>query len=270
MTFERSTFFDENKLPGIYDAFLLILLTALFSLALGLVIGLLVAVFPIIQPWTIFLSYTLTFGVVYFVARFFWQTNKIDTKRVSWKVYVIVSPIIIALSILTEGLVGLIPMPQKIQEFFASMVQLNIYGYLTIGLAAPILEELIFRGIILKAFLKKYEPLKAIMWSAIIFGIAHMNPWQFIPAWLIGIFIGWIYWKTQSIWPGIIIHFINNSFSFALGYWARDINVSFYDLTGSLINYIILLLVCVIVSSTLIMMLSKYFQQQQTKTIIEL
>ncbi|MFA6403055.1 MAG: type II CAAX endopeptidase family protein [Salinivirgaceae bacterium] len=269
MTFEKLTFFGEKKLPGIYEAFMLILLTALFSLAVGVIIGLLVNAFPFLQPWLLFLSYTLTFVVVYFVARFFWQINSIDHKRVSWIIYLLILPIIIALSILTEGLVGLIPMPQKVQEFFASMVQLNVYGYLTIGIAAPILEELIFRGIVLKAFLKKYEPAKAILWSALIFGIVHMNPWQFVPAWLIGIFIGWIYWKTQSIWPGIIIHFINNSFSFALGYWARDINISFYDLSGSLINYIMLLIVCLLVSTGLILWLSKYFQNRPVETILE-
>jgi membrane protease YdiL (CAAX protease family) len=269
MTFEKLTFFDDNKLPGISDAFLLILFSALLSLVVGLIVGLLVTVIPFLNPWNIFLSYSLTFGAVFFVARFFWQSNKIDSKQVSWKVYVLVLPIIISLSVLTEGLVGLIPMPQKIQEFFASMVQLNIYGYLTIGIAAPILEELIFRGIVLKAFLKKYEPVKAIMWSAIIFGVAHMNPWQFVPAWLIGIFIGWIYWKTQSIWPGIIIHFINNTFSFALGYWARDINISFYDLSGGILNYFMLLLVCVLVSVGLILALSKYFHKQQAETIVE-
>ncbi len=269
MTFNKLTFFDTNKLPGIYEAFMLILLTALFSLAVGVFIGFLVNVLPFLQPWLFFLSYSLTFGVVYFTARFFWQINSIAHKRVSWVIYLLILPIIIALSILTEGLVGLIPMPQKVQEFFLSMVQLNIYGYLTIGIAAPILEELIFRGIVLKAFLKKYEPVKAIMWSAIIFGIAHLNPWQFVPAWLIGIFIGWIYWKTQSIWPGIIVHFINNSFSFALGYWTRDINISFYDLSGNIMNYIILLLVCLLVSTGLILWLIKYFQNQPVETILE-
>lgn len=269
MAFKKLTFFGENKLPGIYDAFWLILLSAFLSFVVGLVVNFFVSILPSLQPWNLFLSYSLTFGLVYFVARFLWQSTTVDSKRVSWKVYLLILPIILALSILTEGLVSLIPMPQKIQEFFASMVQLNIYGYLTIGIAAPILEELIFRGIVLKAFLKKYEPSKAIMWSAVIFGVAHLNPWQFVPAFLIGVFIGWIYWKTQSIWPGIIIHFVNNSFSFALGYWACDINISFCDLSGSLLNYLILLFISLFVSVGLFLWLSKYFQKQEAETIIE-
>jgi membrane protease YdiL (CAAX protease family) len=131
-------------------------------------------------------------------------------------------------------------MPEKIAELMASMVTFNLPGYITIGICAPILEELIFRGIILRGLLNRYHPKKAIIWSAVIFGIAHLNPWQFIAAFSIGLFMGWVYYRTKSIFPGIFIHWFNNSISFALGAYFSDMNATFYDISGSITNYILL------------------------------
>lgn len=73
-------------------------------------------------------------------------------------------------------------------------------------IAAPIIEEILCRGIILKGLLKNYQPSKAILISAVFFGAIHLNPWQAIPAFFGGLFLGWAYYKTQSVIPGMIIH----------------------------------------------------------------
>lgn len=44
-------------------------------------------------------------------------------------------------------------------------------------IAAPVLEELIFRGMMLEGLLKKYSPVTSIIISSILFGVAHLNPW---------------------------------------------------------------------------------------------
>ena len=90
----------------------------------------------------------------------------------------------------------------------------KISGFLMVAVAAPILEETLFRGVILKALLKKYQPWKAILISALAFGIFHMNPWQFLYATVIGMFLGYMYWKTKSLFYPILIHFILNSTAF--------------------------------------------------------
>jgi membrane protease YdiL (CAAX protease family) len=51
--------------------------------------------------------------------------------------------------------------------------------------------------------------------SASVFAIIHGNWAQGLGAFFIGLVIGWIYWKTNSIIPGIIIHFVNNAFAFS-------------------------------------------------------
>jgi membrane protease YdiL (CAAX protease family) len=58
---------------------------------------------------------------------------------------------------------------------------------------------LIYRGIVLEGLLKKYSPIFAILFSAFLFAIAHLNPWQFVVGMVMGIFNGWIYFKVRNL-----------------------------------------------------------------------
>jgi membrane protease YdiL (CAAX protease family) len=89
-------------------------------------------------------------------------------------------------------------------------------GILAIAVTAPIVEEIIFRGILLKGFLKHYSVRKSIILSALLFGMIHMNPWQFVSAFAGGLILGWWYVKTNSILTPIFGHALNNGLSFIL------------------------------------------------------
>jgi membrane protease YdiL (CAAX protease family) len=58
---------------------------------------------------------------------------------------------------------------------------------------------------------KGMKPLHAILIASAIFGIVHMNPIQIPFAFAIGMIFGWLYYRTGSVVPGIVGHFINNS-----------------------------------------------------------
>jgi uncharacterized protein len=90
-------------------------------------------------------------------------------------------------------------------------------GFLAVVVAAPIAEEIIFRGLILRGFLKHYSVRKSILLSALLFGIVHMNPWQFVTAFAAGIILGWWYVKTKSIVTPILGHALNNGMSYIIG-----------------------------------------------------
>ncbi len=85
-----------------------------------------------------------------------------------------------------------------------------VYGY--ICLAGPILEELVFRGVLLEG-LRKYGNVFGIIMSAVMFGLMHQNFMQCLPAVTMGIVWGYMAVKTGSLIPGIIIHIINNTLS---------------------------------------------------------
>lgn len=74
---------------------------------------------------------------------------------------------------------------------------------------APIGEELIYRGVVLRCSAKVSQRF-AIFFSAFIFGIMHSNPYQFVLGFLIGIPLAIVTIKTGSIIPAIICHMVNN------------------------------------------------------------
>ena len=87
------------------------------------------------------------------------------------------------------------------------------WGIFAIAVAGPILEELLFRGAVEKLLLQQYTPAKAILFSALIFGVFHLNPAQIVPAFFMGLMLGWMYYKTGSLIPCIVVHILNNSLS---------------------------------------------------------
>ena len=97
-----------------------------------------------------------------------------------------------------------------------SHIPQTIYGivlyYIFVGIIPPLVEEFIFRGVILSRF-QKYGNGFAIFASAIIFALFHGNIMQLIFAFICGIVLGFIAVRTKNIFIPIIIHAVNNSFS---------------------------------------------------------
>ncbi len=102
----------------------------------------------------------------------------------------------------------------KFQSMTRLILQHPVLMFFLISIAAPILEEMLFRGIILKYLLKKYRPLTAIILSAFIFGLFHMNIWQFVGAGLLGLLLGYMYWRSGTLFYSVLLHFLNNSLAF--------------------------------------------------------
>jgi membrane protease YdiL (CAAX protease family) len=110
-------------------------------------------------------------------------------------------------------------MPESIKKAFMDFgSQTGIFAFFLMVIAAPILEELIFRGIILDGLLKQYAPVKSILISSLLFGLVHLNPWQFVTGFIIGIFSGWVYYKTRSLTYSVIIHATANLSGFLMRY----------------------------------------------------
>ena len=87
---------------------------------------------------------------------------------------------------------------------------------------APIFEEIIFRGIIQKGLINKgMKPWTAILISAVIFGLVHGNPWQFVGAVLLGSVLGLVYYKTKSLLLSVLLHAFNNLCSAILIFYGK-------------------------------------------------
>lgn len=80
-----------------------------------------------------------------------------------------------------------------------------------ICLLAPIAEETLFRGILLKGLVNSISPLGSILISALIFAAIHFSPNDFITLFIAATGYAILTFKAQSIWPAIFAHIINNS-----------------------------------------------------------
>lgn len=107
----------------------------------------------------------------------------------------------------------------------------NYWGYVVIGLLAPLAEEVVFRGAILRQLLTtRMSPYGAIAISAALFALIHMNPAQIPYAFLAGWLLGWMYWRTGSILPGMAYHWANNSVAYIIYRIYPDPDMKLIDL----------------------------------------
>jgi hypothetical protein len=94
-------------------------------------------------------------------------------------------------------------------------------GLMAVGVLGPFAEELLFRGAVLPSLLNwdriSGKPWLAIILSAALFSLAHMNPAQLPFAFMLGLLLGWLYYRTGSLLPGLVIHVINNSLICVVG-----------------------------------------------------
>jgi len=103
------------------------------------------------------------------------------------------------------------PMPDVINKAFQEIAISPIILIITVTIIAPVYEEVIFRGILLKGMASKINPIVALVVSALFFALVHLNIPQGINAFLLGLIIGAIYLDTGSIYLCIFAHFLNNS-----------------------------------------------------------
>lgn len=91
------------------------------------------------------------------------------------------------------------------------------WGYVAVGILAPLAEEIVFRGAVLRTLLgmmSKKNHWVAIMISAAIFGVMHGNVAQFVNALVMGLLLGWMFYRTKSLVPGIMLHWVNNTVAY--------------------------------------------------------
>ena len=119
--------------------------------------------------------------------------------------------IFMSLSMLDAAMLMQFPMTSQEQALFAGMKADSVGMIVAICVLAPVLEEMLFCGIILRSFLGQYPTWGAILASAGLFGFAHMNIYQYVGAVLIGMFLGWLYERTRSLLPCIGLHAAYNT-----------------------------------------------------------
>lgn len=91
---------------------------------------------------------------------------------------------------------------------------------LFIAIIAPVVEELFFRGVVYAAIRKRWGVAPGLVISSVLFAILHLTAYTLLPIALIGIALAYLYEKTGSLGPPIILHALNNFLSVVLLYYS--------------------------------------------------
>ena len=135
------------------------------------------------------------------------------------RVYLLIFPMMLGMMMISDYTTQLIPTEgpllgpiyEMYTQLLAGLAKDPVALVIMTVILAPILEEILFRGILMKGLVNNHvEPKKAIVLSALVFGAVHFNPWQFLGAFLLGLVLGLVYHKTRSLLMPILLHAFNN------------------------------------------------------------
>ena len=126
---------------------------------------------------------------------------------------VIVSIATMAMAFLADSLNILMPeAPEWFEKAMEQIMDAPVWiTLISVSVFAPLFEEWLCRGMVLRGLLQKTHPVSAILVSAAFFAVLHMNPWQALPAFLLGILFGYVYYKTGSLKLTMLMHCVNNT-----------------------------------------------------------
>lgn len=153
--------------------------------------------------------------------------------------------------------------PEMMVNSFESYL-LNLF---TIAILPAILEEMVFRGCVLRLF-RPFGNWFAIIVSAIVFGLMHGNLRQIPFAIIVGMVLGWLYVITDNIWIPISVHFLNNATSVTMEYLGFSLAE---NTVGTFYTLLILALAAIGIGAGLILILARrrYIRMSSVSTTLK-
>ncbi|HRN70242.1 MAG TPA: CPBP family intramembrane metalloprotease [Candidatus Woesebacteria bacterium] len=130
---------------------------------------------------------------------------------------------IILVVILNQDLIELINSGVEYQWslFDESEGIIKLLGFFSFVIFGPINEELLNRVVVLGYLRKFYSEKTSIIYSSIIFALAHVHPGLYLSSFVLGVVLAWIYIKWKNLWYPIILHMLINVQPFILAYFIK-------------------------------------------------
>lgn len=163
-----------------------------------------------------------------------------------------------------------LPVPDALGDFQSSQMKmienflrgdhLLLLTLFHVGIVPAICEEVLYRGYVMRAFEKSWGILPAILISGLLFGLYHVQLSNLLPLAAIGIVLGFITWASESIYPAMLAHFVNNGGSVLVGSYYPD--TAFAELTPESMPPLWAVGLSIIISAYLI-----YFMYNQHKSL---
>lgn len=144
-------------------------------------------------------------------------------KKVNAALFLYVAITTLGLQIMLSDLGNMVQKVKPMSDFLYNLFRDNFSGennymvtVISTVICAPVLEELLCRGVIYKGLKKNYSVKASIFVSSLFFGVLHMNIYQGIGAFFIGLFLAWLVERTGSLIPCMFAHAFNNGFPYVL------------------------------------------------------
>lgn len=107
-------------------------------------------------------------------------------------------------------LLGVVTQADVLSEILGEIEAPYLFAFVT-AVVAPVTEELFFRGFLFQGLREKHGWVRALVISSIIFSLFHGQVATLIPTFLLGALFAYMYQRTESVFPGMILHFIVNA-----------------------------------------------------------
>jgi membrane protease YdiL (CAAX protease family) len=212
--------------PGLRQSIALTLITAASLIVVGIVVAATAAALALELPTGVEIAATNTIAVGLVVL---WGCRRTGARNTTVLRFAPFPPLLVApLVLLTLGssivlseidnlLRTILPIPQLFSEALLDLHQEGWGNLVALIVVAPLTEELLFRGLILRGLIAERGEWAAVLYSSLFFGLLHLNPWQLPSAFVLGIVLGWLFIRSRSLLPCILLHALFNFLSFALG-----------------------------------------------------
>ncbi len=115
-------------------------------------------------------------------------------------------------------------MEESIGQFIAVETAFDVLMLMFAAVVtAAVCEEFLFRGLILHLLRRRSGWIPAILGSATLFGVYHLNPIVLLPVALVGAYLAVLVWRSGSLYPAIVAHGLNNGLAlFGLPYFINE------------------------------------------------
>ncbi len=154
------------------------------------------------------------------------RVSKVNLPMLLWGVV-----LLLASSVVLEPLLMLFPKEEY--QNVTDMVGLGGWAILSVVVCAPVLEEILFRGLVFESCRERFGNGAAVLISALLFGLIHGVPVQIINAFVVGLIFGYVYLRTGSLLSVILLHMINNGIAYiSLAFFGDAAETTLHDLIG--------------------------------------
>ena len=212
---------------GVADTWIGVLLLALLDVGL-LIIALQDVRTQLVQSAALIfvqLAYLLPLVVIFTWRRIHWKHLGFGT--FDWNTLglgcglLIASYIVIIVHNLMLMAFGVDTQGDAIFKFFDSLESPGWFFFVG-AVLAPIVEEIFFRGFLFQGFRQRYGWVTSMLLSSAVFAVAHLDPVALIPTFILGCLLAYMFQRSNSVWPGVILHFLVNAFGLCAAYAATQ------------------------------------------------